>query len=371
MGETLNRRELLVAAGGLAAAASPLTSACAADRKGSMAGYAIVGLGYYATQIIMPQFANCKQSKVTALVSGDAAKARRLAAEYGVPERSIYDYRNFDRIRDNPDVDIVYVILPVSMHAEYTIRAAQAGKHVLCEKPMAVSSAECEAMIAACRKAGKKLMIGYRSHFEPHNLHAMRLRREGALGKLRFVQSEHGFPIGDPTQWRLKKALAGGGSMMDIGIYSLQALRYISGEEPTSVVATEYTDRKDPRFKEVEDRIHWTMEFPSGLIGAGFSSYSSGHGHVRLTGDKGWIDLEPATGYGGHRMRTRIANDEQVVEPPPGPAVNQFVGQLDHMAECAMTGNEPIVPGEEGLRDMRIIEAIYRSYAENKRISLA
>ncbi len=335
-----------------------------------MAGYAIVGLGYYATQIIMPQFANCKQSRVTALVSGDPVKAKRFAEEYGVPERSIYNYQNFDRIRDNPDVDVVYVVLPVSMHAEYTIRAAQAGKHVLCEKPMAVSSAECEAMITACRKAGKKLMIGYRSHFEPHNLHAMRLRREGVLGKLRFVQSEHGFPIGDPTQWRLKKALAGGGSMMDIGIYSLQALRYISGEEPTSVVATEHTDRSDPRFKEVEDRIHWTLTYPSGLIGGGLSSYSSGHGHIRLTGDNGWIDLDPATGYGGHRMRTRIGNDEQQVTPPPGPAVNQFVGQLDHMAECAMTGKEPIVAGEEGLRDLKIIEAIYRSYAENKRIML-
>ena len=368
MTDGVNRRELMVAAGGLAAAISPLASACAATESRRMAGYAIVGLGYYATQIIMPQFVNCKQSRVTALVSGDPAKARRYAAEYGVPERSIYNYANFDSIADNPDVDIVYVVLPNSMHAEYTIRAAQAGKHVLCEKPMAVSSPECEAMIAACRKADKKLMIGYRSHFEPHNLHAMRLRREGAIGKSRYVQAESGFPIGDPTQWRLKRALAGGGSMMDIGIYSVQALRYISGEEPTSVIARESTDRSDPRFSEVEDRVHWTFTFPSGLLGGGFSSYSSGHNHIRLTGDSGWIDLEPATSYGGQSMRVKRADARaETVTPPPGPAVNQFVGQLDHMAECAATGAEPIVNGEEGLRDLRIMEAIYRSAADGGR----
>ena len=287
-----------------------------------------------------------------------------------MPERSIYSYETFDRIRDNPDVDVVYVILPNSMHAEYTIRAAQAGKHVLCEKPMAVSSAECEAMIAACRKAERKLMIGYRSRFEPHNIHAIKLSREQALGRNRFIQSEHGFPIGDPTQWRLKRALAGGGSLMDIGIYSVQALRYVSGEEPVSVTAQEHTDRKDPRFTEVEDRIGWSFLFPSGMIGHGFSSYSSGHSHVRLTGDNGWLDMEPATGYGGHRMRVRRDGKEEAVTPPPAPSVNQFVGQLDHMAECALTGREPLVPGEEGLRDLRLMEAIYRSAREGRSVTV-
>ena len=370
MTDSINRRELLIGAGALAAAAAPLTSACAQTSGGRKVGYAIVGLGGYATRQIMPQFKNCKQSRLTALVSGDPAKARRLAAEYGVPERSIYNYQNFDGIRDNPDVDVVYVILPNSMHAEYTIRAAKAGKHVLCEKPMAISTAECQAMIAACKAAGRKLMIGYRSHFQAHNLHAMRLAREGAVGQRRHVQSEHGFPQGDPTRWRLKRTLAGGGSLMDIGIYSVQALRYMAGEEPVSVSATEFTDRKDPRFREVDDRIAWNFLYPSGLIGSGFSSYSSGHNHIRLTGDSGWIDLEPATPYSGQRMSVRRGNDEQAVEPPPGPAVNQFVGQLDHMAECVLTGREPIVPGEEGLQDMKLIEAIYRSAREKRAVAI-
>lgn len=366
------RRDLLLGAGGLSlgAAALGLPQIGSPARDGRKLGYAIVGLGSYALRTIMPQFANCRLSRVAALVSGDPQKMRRIAAEYGVPEHSLYSYETFDRIRDNSDVDIVYVILPNSMHAEYTIRAARAGKHVLCEKPMAVSSSQCEAMIAACRKAGRKLMIGYRSHFEPHNVHAMKLARDGTVGGRRFVQSEHGFPIGDPTQWRLKRALAGGGSVMDIGIYSVQAARYMAGEEPVSVSARESTDRQDPRFREVEDRIDWTFLFRSSLLGHGFSSYSSGHNHLRLTGESGWIDLEPATSYSGQRMRVSVRGNEEAVTPPAGPAPNQFVGQLDHLSECVATGREPIVGGEEGLRDVRLIEAIYRSAREGRPISV-
>ena len=365
--DPIDRRGLLIGLGGLAAAASACS---AAQQPGRKLGYAIVGLGYYATRVIMPQFANCRRSRLAALVSGDPAKARRFAAEYGVPERSLYDYRSFDRIRDNPDVDIVYVILPNAMHAEYTIRAAEAGKHVLCEKPMAVSAAECEAMIAACRKAGKKLMIGYRSHFEPHNLHAMKLAREGAIGRRRYVHAEHGFVAGDPAQWRLKKALAGGGSLMDMGVYSVQAARYLTGEEPVAVTARASTDRADPRFSEVEDLIAWTLDFPSGALSHGMSSYSSNHNRVRIAGDQGRIDMEPATPYEGHTLRLVTDGREQRLAPPPGPAVNQFVGQLDHMSECAASGREPIVAGEEGLRDMRIVEAIYRSAAEGRTIRI-
>jgi predicted dehydrogenase len=367
----VNRRGALTVLGGVsvgaAAAAAQLGGGSDGRRK---LGYAIVGLGYYATRIIMPQFANCRLSRLTALVSGTPEKLQRYGAEYGIPQRSRYSYAEFDRIGDNPDVDIVYVVLPNSMHSEYTIRAARAGKHVLCEKPMAVSSAECDAMISACRAAGRKLMIGYRSHFEPHNIHAMRLARERAVGRRRFVQSEHGFPIGDATQWRLKCALSGGGSLMDIGIYSVQALRYMAGEEPVAVTATEHTDRSDPRFGEVEDRIGWTFLFPSGLIGQGFSSYSSGHNHVRLNGESGWIDLEPATSYSGQQMRVSRNDSEEPVTPPPGPGANQFAAQLDHMAESVLGGREPIVPGEEGLRDLRLMEAIYRAARESRTIRL-
>ena len=370
MSDLIDRRTTLAGIGAVGLTAAACGSAQVPPQQGRKLGYAIVGLGGYATRQIMPQFKNCRHSRLAALVSGTPAKLAEYGDEYKIPARSRYSYANFDSIRDNPDVDIVYVILPNSMHAEYTIRAARAGKHVMCEKPMAISSAECLAMIAACRQANRKLMIGYRSQLEPHNLHAIRLARSGAVGKPGLVESEHGFPIADPSQWRLKRALSGGGSLMDIGIYSVQALRYMAGEEPVSVVATEFTDRNNIHFREVEDRLAWTFQFPSGLLGQGFSSYSSGHNHIRLTGDKGAIDLEPGTAYGGHSMRVRTGGKEEKVEPPRTPDANQFAAQLDHLAQSVLTNRQPIASGEEGLRDLRIIEAIYRSAREGRTIRI-
>lgn len=362
----LHRRGLVMAAGGVLAASAVNPGWASTGRK---LGYAIVGLGGYGLGRIIPQFQNCQHSRLVALVSGDPAKAKKVAQEYGVPERGIYSYTDFDRIRDNPDIDIVYICLPVFMHAEYTIRAAQAGKHVMCEKPMAVSSAECEQMIAACRKAGKKLMIGYRSRFEPHNVEAIRLARAGAIGTLRYFRSEHGFVAGDANTWRMKKAQSGGGSLMDIGIYALQAARYMTGEEPVAVFAKETTNRSDPRFREVEDMIDFQLEFPSGAIGSCMSMYSANRNQFVLMGEKGRIELEPATAYSGQRMWVgQERSDKTEVKPPPGPYANQWVGQLDHMAQCVLQNREPLVPGEEGLRDLRIIEAVYRSAREQKRI---
>jgi len=234
---------------------------------------------------------------------------------------------------------------------------------------MAINPAECEQMIAACRKAGKKLMIGYRSRFEPHNVEAIRLARAGAIGNLRYFRSEHGFVVGDANTWRMKKAQSGGGSMMDIGIYALQAARYMTGEEPVAVFAKETTNRSDPRFREVEDMIDFQLEFPSGAIGSCMSMYSANRNQFLLMGDKGRIELEPATAYSGQRMWVgQERSDKTEVKPPPGPYANQWVGQLDHMAQCVMQNREPLVPGEEGLRDIRIIEAVYRSAREQKRI---
>ncbi|TCP67657.1 glucose-fructose oxidoreductase [Sphingomonas sp. PP-CE-1G-424] len=360
------RRDLMISA-----AALTLTSRAFGAGPGDRPlGYAIVGLGSYGLDVIIPQFANCAHSRLAAVVSGDPAKAKRVAADHGLPARSIYSYETFDTIRNNPDVDIVYVCLPNSMHAEYTIRAAKAGKHVMCEKPMAISVAECEAMIAACKTANRKLMIGYRCHFEPTNLEAMRLARAGAAGKIRYVRSEHGFVQRDPSKWRLKRALSGGGSLMDMGIYSLQAARYMTGEEPIAVTARESTDRRDPRFTEVEDIIDWTLEFPSGAMAGCQSMYSANQNHILLMGDAGRIELEPATRYEGNHMWQGKDGREREVTPPPGPGKTQFAGQLDHLVQSIRTGREPIVSGEEGLRDMRIVEAIYRSAREGRTIRL-
>ena len=178
-----------------------------------------------------------------------------------------------EQMADNPDIDVVYVVTPNALHAEHTIKAAKAGKHVLCEKPMEVSSEKCQQMIDACKKAGKQLAIGYRLHFEPNNLECVRLAREKVFGDLKLIQADFGFRIGDPTQWRLNRALAGGGPLMDVGVYALQATRYITGEEPTMVTAVETTN-DHVKFKDVEESIAWQLKFPSGIIATSSSTYN-------------------------------------------------------------------------------------------------
>jgi len=365
-----SRRTLLAGMGaGLVAAATPMT-ALAGIRPAPVRKlrYAVVGLGSYAVNQIMPRFKDTESCELVALVSGTPAKLEKYGAEYGIPATHHYNYQNYDKIADNPDIDAVYIILPNSMHAEFTIRAARAGKHVMCEKPMAVSAAECEAMIAACRKAKVKLMIGYRCHFEQYNLHVIEQVRSGAIGKPHVITAEHGF-YAQPGQWRLDRPLSGGGSMMDIGIYSLNAARYLSGEEPVLVTATESTDKSDPRFRNVEDQIDFQLKFPSGVIANCISSYSTGHNAFRVTGEKGWIGMEPATPYSGHQLWMRRNGKTEQKMLPPAPK-NQWAGQLDHLAECVASGKEPIVAGEEGLKDMRLIEAIYRSAREGRAVKV-
>lgn len=366
MGEW-NRRTVLTGIGaGLASATVPAMAGAGAPKR--KLGYAVVGLGSYATRQIMPQFKNCDHAQLVALVSGTPGKLERYGAEYGIPKTHRYSYATYDTIRNNPDIDVVYVVLPNSMHAEYSIRASQAGKHVMCEKPMATTAAEAEAMIAAARKANRKLMIGYRCHFEQHNLRATELVKTGFVGRPTLITAEHGFyaPAGI---WRLDKAMSGGGSLMDIGIYSLNAARYLAGEEPVELVATEWTDKSDPRFKNTEDRIDFQLKFPSGLIANCVSSYSSGHNAFRVTGTKGWVGMEPATSYEGHQMWTRVDGKTEQVKLP-APRKNQFVAQLDHLPESLLTGIPLRASGEEGLRDMRLIEAIYRSARERRAVSL-
>jgi len=335
-------------------------------------GFAIVGLGKFATQQMMPAFKDCKHAKITALVSGSPDKARKLAAEYSVDVKNIYSYDNFDSIKDNPAVDVVYIVLPPSMHLEYTLRAAKAGKHVLTEKPMATSVEDCQKMIDACKKAGKKLMVAYRAQFEPFNLDAIARIKKGELGKLRQITADHGRivkPTEEPAEaWRVVKKLAGGGSLMDIGIYSLNATRYLTGEEPTEVTAQEFSDKSDPRFKEVEDTIHFTLRFPSGVLASCTSSYSIQEvKRYRVFGDKAYLDLDPATDYYEHNMT--IGTKEGDMKPSIKEG-NQFAAELDHMAECVLENKTPKTPGEEGLKDIRIIMAIYEAARTGKKVKL-
>jgi predicted dehydrogenase len=338
------------------------------DPPGKKLGWAIVGLGSLAINQILPAFAKSEKSKVVALVSGHPDKANKLALRYGVNPKNIYNYQNYDTIKDNPEVDIIYIVLPNGMHAEYTVRGFQAGKHVLSEKPMANTPAECQQMIDAGRKANRKLMVAYRCRYEPYNLEAIRMARQQELGLTKVILADHGFNIGDPTQWRLNKALAGGGSLMDIGIYSLNASRYLTGEEPNEINAMMYTTPGDIRFKEVEETINFQLRFPSGILSNCTSSYGySGQNRYRVVTTKGWFELEPATIYSGLRMHVHHDN---ITEERVLPERDHFALEMDHMSGCVMENKEPLTPGEEGLRDLTVMMGIYEAARTGKTVKL-
>ena len=338
------------------------------DPPGKKMGWAIVGLGSLAIHQILPAFSQCEKSKVVALVSGHPDKANKLALRYGVNAKNIYNYQNYDSIKDNPEVDIIYIVLPNGMHCEYTVRGLQAGKHVLTEKPMANTPAECQQMVDAGRKANRKLMVAYRCRYEPYNQEAIRVARSEQLGKTKVILADAGFNMGDPNQWRLKKDLAGGGSLMDIGIYALQAARYLSGEEPTEVNAMMYSTPGDPRFKEVEEAINFQLRFPSGILANCTSSYGYGwQSHYRVVKSDGWLEMDPATAYSGLRMRVHQGS---TIEEKDLPVVDHFAAEMDHMSSCVMEHKEPLTPGEEGLRDLTIMKALYEAAQTGKTVKL-
>jgi predicted dehydrogenase len=338
------------------------------DPPGKKLGWAIVGLGSLAINQILPAFAKCEKSKVVALISGHPDKARKLALRYGVSFKNIYNYENYDSIKDNPEVDVIYIVLPNGMHAEYTVRGLQAGKHVLSEKPMANTPAECQQMIDASKKADRKLMVAYRCQYEPFNREAIRVARSGELGPTQMILADTGFAMEDPNQWRLNKKMAGGGSMMDIGIYSLNASRYLTGEEPTEVNAMIYTTPNDPRFKEVEENVTFQLRFPSGILANCTSSYGYFHqSHLRVVGTNGRLCLDPATWYSGLRMWIERGN---TIEQKELPVVDHFTAEMDHMSDCVMQNKQPRTPGEEGLRDITLIQAVYESARTGKTVKV-
>ena len=335
-------------------------------------GVAVVGLGHLSLLQILPGFAEAKHVQVTALVSGEPAKAQAIAAQYGVPASGLYDYRSVDRLRDNNAVDIVYVVLPNSMHREYVERAAAAGKHVLCEKPMATSSADARAMVAACKAAGKRLMVAYRCQYEPTNRAAIKLARGTELGPLRLIEAVNGQNNANDGQWRHIRAMAGGGSLPDVGIYCLNAARFLTGEEPVEVSARLTRPAGDPRFREVEDICAFTLQFPSGVVANCASGYSfHASRQLRLHGAEAWAQLDPAFGYDNLALQIgRRAGEAESVETRRFSPKNQFALEMDHFAEAIRSNRVPRTPGEEGLQDMKLIEAIYQAAAAGHPVAL-
>lgn len=333
--------------------------------EGAVLRVAIMGLGSYGTRVA-DAMQSCTRAKLVGAISGTPAKLTAWQQKYNIPAKNCYNYENYDAIKNNPDIDAVYIITPNALHKDAAIRVAKAGKHVISEKPMALNAKEGQQMIDACKKAGVHLLVGYRLHFEPKTLEVVRMRKDGELGRIRFFQGLSGFRIGDPTQWRLNKALAGGGAMMDIGIYSINGARYMTGEEPVWVTAQE--TKTDPqKFKEgVDETIQFQLGFPSGAVASCLSTYNMNNlDRFFLTGDNGYAELLPATGYGPIKGRTNKGEIEL-------PHVTHQTVQMEEMAALLLDGKQPAVPvdGEEGLRDLKIIDAIYEAARTGKKITL-
>ncbi len=325
-------------------------------------GWAVVGLGELALGEIMPAFAECKWSKPTALVSGHRDKAVQVAKVYGIPEKNIYNYENYDSIADNDDVDVIYIVLPNSMHAEYTVRGLKAGKHVLCEKPMAANVDECEKMIAASKEAEKKLMIAYRLHYEPFNQRVMELCKEKEFGQLKTFSSSNCQNVQAPNI-RLSRELAGG-PVGDVGVYSINAARYCINAEPVEVSAVAHQPKDDPRFREVPESVAFTLKYPDGELAHCDCSFGSAVSRrYRVHCERGYIDMDPAFAYTDLELRVHDGKREEQLLLS---AVNHFAAEMDHFSECILKNKDCDTPGSMGLADQRIIEAIARSIESGK-----
>lgn len=345
-----------------------LASADEADKQpyeGPVLRVAIMGLGSYGNRVA-GAMQSSQKAKLVGAISGTPSKLKDWQSKYNIPEKNCYNYESFDALKDNPDIDAVYIITPNALHKDQAIRVANAGKHVICEKPMSINAKDGQAMIDACKKNNVKLLVGYRMHFEPKTLEIIRMRKDGELGKVLFFQGLCGFTIGDPTQWRLKKELAGGGAMMDIGIYAINGARYMIGEEPIWVTAQETKTNPEKFKKGVDETIQFQLGFPSGAVASCLSTYTMNNlDRFFLNAEKGFAELLPSTGYGPIKGRTNKGELNY-------PHVTHQTVQMDEMAGIILEGKQPIVPvdGEEGLKDLKIIDAIFLAVKTGKKVAL-
>lgn len=330
--------------------------------EGNPLGIALVGLGNYSHAALKPALRLTTKAKLKGIVTGTPTKAAEWSKTFGLPTTHVYDYNTFDQIADNKDIDIVYIVLPNFMHAEYTIRALEAGKHVICEKPMAMNVAECKQMIAASKQANRKLSIGYRLHYEKHHQEAMRLGRDQPFGRINFIESSFAYHLSDPGLWRLSKEKGGGGAIMDLGVYPIQACRYITGEEPSAVTAQAFV-RDRSRFKDIYESFFWQFEFPSGIIANCSTSYSSYVDRLYVSCYDGWFRLHPS--FNGRGTLGESSNGAMNLKK-----VNQQAVHMDDFAKSILEDSPLRVEATQGLQDLRIIEAIMQSAEQGVRLAI-
>jgi len=313
-------------------------------------GVALVGAGEYAVTQLIPALQETNHCHLAALVSGDEAKLAQLGRQYAIDRSHLYTYDRFDAIANDGAVDIVYITLPNFLHAEYVIRAAAAGKHIICEKPMGMHPRECQGMIEAAREAHVQFSIGYRLHFDPFHRELMRLGQQEVFGPVKRMKLRNSMNA-KGKGWRLDAEKSGGGPLMNNGIYCIQAAIYILGKLPVAVSA-HFSREEDTHFEEVEEGIGWQLFFENNIVADCESRYDIDEDMIFVETESGWFKLEPAFAYSGLKGETM----EGPLDITP---VNQQAVQLDDFANCISTGQESAVAAGMGMRDMEIIAAVY------------
>lgn len=351
-----NRRKFIkdsvVAAGGITLGGAKIFGTNSSPHIGKRLGIALVGLGYYSSDLLAPALQQTRDCYLSGIVTGTPAKATSWQKKYKIAEPNIYNYKNFDKIATNEDIDVVYVVLPNDMHKEFTIRAARAGKHVICEKPMAMNPKECEEMIRVCEENGVGLSVGYRMRYTPLVSEIQRLSRKKVYGDIMMVNASAGFRQENDKGWRFKKK-HGGGALMDMGVYALQAARYTIREEPIAVTAQSYTTRKN-MFKEIAETESFQLEFPRGAIANVTGTFGFSVGEMYAQGTKGWIRQNNIWQY--------VENSAETSDGPIKVNLgNQQAAQMDHQCRAFRDDLPQWITGEEGLQDMKIIEAVHKS----------
>jgi glucose-fructose oxidoreductase len=361
------RREALktLAAGSGAFLFSPQILLSDSQQKKDRLGVALVGLGYYSTDLLAPALQQTKHCYLAGIVTGTPSKAEAWKQKYSIPEKNIYNYQNFDQIANNSDIDVIYVVLPPSMHMEYTVRAASAGKHVWCEKPMALNEKECAAMIAACNKNKKSLAIGYRLHHEPNTQEYRRIIKQKLLGNVKQVNCAAGYRENRTDHWKQKKEM-GGGVLYDMGVYSIQGARLGTGMEPVRVVSAITSTTRPEIYKNgLDETVVAKLEFPGGVPADIKTSFGENINFLDIVCEKGTIKMAPYSSYAGVKGSSPLGEINHSYQIPW-----QQAKQMDDDALSIMQNKPMLVPGEEGLRDIRIVEAIYKSAGTGKSVSL-
>lgn len=357
-----SRRQFLTGSAGLLVTAAFSPTVFALTKPKERLGVALVGLGYYSTDLLAPALQKTKHCYLAGIVTGSSDKAETWKKKYNIPDKNIYNYQNFDTIANNPDIDVVYIVLPPSLHKEYTIRAAKAGKHVFCEKPMALNVQECEEMIKACKSNKQSLSIGYRCQHDPNTQEYMRIAKQQTLGKVQLISCAAGYKESRAGNWKVKRAM-GGGAMYDMGVYALQGARLAAGEEPVSLTAQHVVNRPEI-FKDADEITHFQLHFASGAVANCTGSHGINTNFLKVNYDKGSLHMDNFSAYSSNKGQSTLGEINFPVD-------NQQAKQMDEDAVAIMQNKPQLVPGEEGMRDIRIVEAIYQAAKTGKTVKLS